>query len=257
MNRKVERRLIAEGRGYAYDQRAAQAKQRRLRVPNPLSSIQIVVSPPKLLASLRNLALISIAIRWQFTKEAGFILFYIGIVACSYYTTLSLLPSQFGEIYGFNQIQIALCYLPLGSGSLLAGFTRGKIIDSRYRYHAKRLGLPIERNRKADLTNFPIERVRLEVALPTLTLGMICMIGFGWMIQYKVNLAGPLILSFVIGFCVSASVNTVSVLLVDIFPGRAGAASAASNLVRCWLGAGVSHYNNLKISLITSTDIGV
>lgn len=66
------------------------------------------------------------------------------------------------------------------------------------------------------------------------------MIGFGWMIQAKINLAGPLIFLFIIGFCVSASVNTISVLLIDIYPGRAGAASAANNLVRCWMGAGAT-----------------
>lgn len=66
------------------------------------------------------------------------------------------------------------------------------------------------------------------------------MIGFGWMIQYKVNLSGPLILLFVIGFCTSASLNTINVLLVGIFPGRAGSATAANNLVTCWLGAGAT-----------------
>jgi MFS family permease len=175
-----------------------------------------------------------------FTKEAGFVLGYIGIVFCSFYATTALIPSQFGSIYGFNQIQIALCYLPLGCGSLLAGFVRGRIIDARYKYHAKRLGMPLEYNRRVDLTNFPIERARLEVAIPTLALGSACSIGFGWMLQYKVNLSGPLIFLFIIGFCTSASINTVSVLLVDMYPGKAGSATAANNLVRCWLGAGAT-----------------
>lgn len=111
------------------------------------------------------------------------------------------------------------------------------MIDSRYRFHAKRLGMPLDFNRRMDLSNFPIERARLEVAMPTILLGSACMIGFGWMIQYEVNLAGPLIFLFVIGFCVSASMNTVQVLVIDIFPGRAGSATAANNLARCELGA--------------------
>ncbi|KAI9689750.1 MAG: hypothetical protein M1822_009632 [Bathelium mastoideum] len=217
LNAKIEKRLVAEGRPIRYKERDEMTRKRKTRFPNPLSTVKIV-----------------------FTKEAGFALIYVGFVYCGFYSTAALIPSQFGTIYGFNQIQIALCYLPLGCGCLLAAFVRGKIIDSRYKVHAKRLGMPLEFNRRVDLSNFPIERARLEVAIPTLALGSVCMIGFGWMVQYKVNLSGPLIFLFVIAFCFSASLNTVSVLLVDIYPGKAGTASAANNLVRCWLGAGAT-----------------
>ncbi|RFU25246.1 hypothetical protein B7463_g11093, partial [Scytalidium lignicola] len=122
----------------------------------------------------------------------------------------------------------------------MASFVRGRIIDSRFKWHAKRLGMPLKYNRHIDLSNFPIERARLEVVIPTLALGSACFVGFGWMVQYKVHLSGPLILLFVIGFCVSASINTVSILLIDIYPGKAGSATAANNLVRCWLGAGAT-----------------
>ena len=217
INREVEKRLIAEGKPIPYDKRTDLASKRKVRFPNPLATVKIV-----------------------FTKEVGYALGYIGIVTCGYYATTALIPSQFGTIYGFNQIQIALCYLPLGCGSLFAGLTRGTLIDSRYKYHAKRLNFPLEKNRRVDLSNFPIERARLEVALPMLALGSACIIGFGWMLQGKVNLAGPLVFLFVIGFCISTSLNTVGVLLVDIYPGKAGTATAASNLVRCWMGAGAT-----------------
>ncbi|RDW81883.1 MFS multidrug transporter-like protein [Coleophoma cylindrospora] len=230
LNTKVEKRLLAEGRPIPYEKREELARKRKLRIPNPLQTVKIV-----------------------FKKESGFVLGYIGIMCGGYYATIALIPSQFGAVYGFNQIQIALCYLPLGCGSLLAAFVRGKIIDSRYRAHAKRSGLPLEFNRRVDLSNFPIERARLEVAIPPLALGTACMIGFGWMIQYKVNLSGPLILLFFIGFCTSASLNTVSVLLVDLYPGRAGAASAANNLVRCWIGAAAT---SGVVPLINKVGIG-
>ncbi|KAL9105962.1 MAG: hypothetical protein Q9227_008955 [Pyrenula ochraceoflavens] len=217
VNKILEKRLIAEGQPVRYDETAERTRQRKPKFPNPLETVKIV-----------------------FTKEAGFVLAYIGILSCGYYATTVLLPSQFGSVYGFNQIRIALCYLPLGCGSLLAGLVRGRAIDARYRVHAKRLGMPLRPNRNVDLSNFPIERARLEVAIPNVALGSACFIGFGWMVQAKVNLAGPLIFLFVIGFCVSASINTVSVLLVDLYPGKAGTATAANNLVRCWLGAGAT-----------------
>jgi MFS family permease len=230
INTKMEKKDIAEGRPIPYEKRDEVARKRKLRFPNPLETVKIV-----------------------FTKEAGFPIGYIGIVCCGYYATTALIPSKFGTIYGFNQIQIALCYLPLGCGSLLAAFVRGRIIDSRYKVHAKRLGMPLEFNRRVDLSNFPIERARLEIAIPTLALGSACMIGFGWMVQFKVNLAGPLIFLFAIGFCTSASLNTVGFLLVDIYPGRAGTATAANNLVRCWLGAGAT---SGVVPLINTIGIG-
>jgi MFS family permease len=217
LNRKVEQRMIREGKPIPYERRDELARDRHWRFPNPFEAVRIL-----------------------FMKEAGFAIGYVGIVACGYYATVALIPSQFGSVYSFNQLQVALCYLPLGFGSLLAGLVRGRVIDSRYKHHAKRLGVSLDYNRRMNLSNFPIERARLEVAVPTLILSSFCMIGFGWMVQYKVNLAGPLILLFVIGFCVSSSVNTVNVLLVDVFPGKAGSATAANNLCRCWMGAGAT-----------------
>jgi multidrug resistance protein len=213
-NNSLERRLINAGWAISYEKRNILAKERNLRFPNPLRTVRII-----------------------FMKESGFALWYIAIVCCGLYATTILIPNQFGSVYNFNELQISLCYLPLGVGSMLAAVVRGRIIDSRYRHYAKKLGMSLESNRNVDLSNFPIERARLEVALPTLALGSLCIIGFGWMIEYKVNLAGPLIFLFVIGFCVSASMNTVAVLLIDVFPGRAGTATAANNMCRCWLGA--------------------
>jgi MFS family permease len=213
-NRILEHRLNNAGEAASYAEHEELAKKRNLRFPNPLRTVKII-----------------------FMEESGFALWYIAIVCCGLYATTVLIPDQFGSVYNFNELQISLCYLPLGVGSMLAAFVRGRIIDSRYRHYAEKLGMPLESNRHIDLSEFPIERARLEVALPTLALGSLCIIGFGWMIEYKMNLAGPLIFLFVIGFCVSASMNTVAVLLVDVFPGRAGAATAANNMCRCWLGA--------------------
>ena len=214
INHRIEQRLKAQGKTIPYDKRDELARKRQLRFPNPFETVKIV-----------------------FTKEAGFMLFYIGMLCCTYYATVALIPSQFATVYGFNQLQIALCYLPLGCGSMLAGLVRGRIIDANYKAHAKRLDFPLDYNRRVDLADFPIERARLEVAIPTLAVGTAFFIGFGWMVQAHVHLAGPLIFLFVIGFCVSASLNTVSVLLVDLYPGKAGSAAAANNLVRCCLGA--------------------
>jgi len=224
------RRAIMEGKPIPWDQRDELAQNRRLRFPNPFAVLALLIQ-----------------------KECGLPLLFIALVCCGLYSTVALIPSQFGRIYGFNELQISLCYIPFGCGCMIAAFVRGYMIDSRFRYHAKRLGVPVVRNRKTDLTNFPIERARIEVALPTLFLGSACIIGFGWTLQSETNLAGPLILLFVIGFCVSATMNSIAVLMIDIYPGRAGTVTAANNLLRCWLGSGATA---LVVPMIDAMGIG-
>ncbi|KEF56812.1 uncharacterized protein A1O9_07002 [Exophiala aquamarina CBS 119918] len=210
--------------------RSSTTKTPRLRFPNPFSVLRLLIQ-----------------------KECGPILVYAALVSSGMFSTVALIPSQFQRIYGFNELQISLCYIPLGCGTIAAAFVRGRILDSRFRYYAKQLQLEVVKNRRMDLTNFPLERARIEVALPTLFLGAACTIGFGWTLQYETSLAGPLILVFFIGFSASATSNTLQVLLVDIYPGRPGAVTAANNLLRCWLGAGASA---LVIPMIDAMGIG-
>lgn len=213
----IERKALKEGKHVPYEKRDELTKSRRNQLPNPFASIMLLLR-----------------------RECGFALLYGAILACSFYATLSLIPSQFQKIYHFNELQIALCYIPFGVGSLIAAFNRGRMLDSNFKRHATRLGITVEKNRHIDLANFPIERARLEVALPTILLGSACTIGFGWTLHYKTNLAGPLILLFVIAFCLSASLNCVACLMLDLYPGKAGTVSASNNLLRCLLGAGAT-----------------
>ena len=162
-------------------------------------------------------------------KEAGFALIYIAIVCCGLYATTALIPSQFGNIYGFNEIQIALCYLPLGAGSMLAAFIRGRVIDSRFKVHAVRLGYPLEFNRRMDLSDFPIERARLEIGFPMFVLGATFMIVYGWLLDIQVNIAGPIVMLVFIGYMTLAGFNTVSVLVIDLYRKKAATASAANS----------------------------
>lgn len=70
-----------------------------------------------------------------------------------------------------------------------------------------------------------------------MALGVAAFIPYGWTLQQRVNLAAPLVLQFIIGFCFIAALNTLNTLIVDLFPERAATAAAACNLVRCLLGA--------------------
>lgn len=185
-----------------------------IKIPNPLKILAII-----------------------FEKEVGLVLTCAAMTFAAYYAISSSVPSQFGEIYGYNDIQIGLCFVPVGVGSLLAAFTQGKMVDLNYRRYAKRLNFPIVKTRQQDLTHFPIEAARLQVAVPMLFIEGAAMITYGWVIHYETNLAGPLILLFIISYSACSAFNVMSILIVDIYPESPATATAANNLVRCWLGA--------------------
>jgi MFS family permease len=128
-------------------------------------------------------------------------------------------------------------FIPVGAGSIVSALTIGKLVDWNYRRHALRLGLPVIRNRAQDLTNFPIERARLEIAFPIIVVAGGFVIMYGWFLTVKLNLAGYIISLFIVGFCLTASFQILNVLMVDIYPGRPSVATAANNLVRCEIGA--------------------
>lgn len=210
-----ERRRIKAGIAVDALQQEAVRKNYHLRFPNPISTLVIAAD-----------------------KESGLILFCSGLLVAILYATTTGIPYLFGKIYGFDELQLGLVYIPFGAGSLISAFSTGKAIDWNYRRYAKRHGLPLTKNRHQDLTNFPIEKARLEVALPLLYLGNVGSIAYGWTLDYRTNLAGPLIMLFIFGYGSMAAFQVMQILMVDINPGNAASATAANNLFRCLLGAG-------------------
>lgn len=108
------------------------------------------------------------------------------------------------------------------------------ILSSR---HARRLGLVIKKGKQQDLTNFPIEVVRFQVAIPGHIIGTLAIIVYGWTIKFGTHIAGPEVALFFIGFGVSTSFNLTNTLLIDLHRDKPATATAAVNFVRCLLSA--------------------
>lgn len=165
------------------------------------------------------------------------LLFYSSIVFAGFYAIATSMSEQLKDLYGLSEIEIGLMYLPMAGGSVVAAFMVGPSINWNYARHAKRLGLTVVRGRQDDLTHFPIERARIEVGLPLLALATAVSFSWGWALQYKSSIAVPAVLLFLMGVGMIGFNNACSVLIVDMYPGKAGAATAANNLTRCLLGA--------------------
>ncbi|KAF7946929.1 uncharacterized protein EAE97_004178 [Botrytis byssoidea] len=214
-NFRKEHKLLKQGITPDYSKRDELAAARKLRFPNPLATLRIVSE-----------------------KEATLLLFYAGIVYAGFYAIISGMPFQFHDIYGFDDLKVGLMYLPISGGCFLAAFTQGKIIDWSYFREARRLGITVVKSRQQDLSHFPIEKARLQVGFPMILLASLSTITYGWIMHFRVNIAGPCVILVVLGYTLIASTQAVSILIVDVNPEAAGSATAAFNLVRCLLGAG-------------------
>ncbi|KAM0796071.1 chloramphenicol resistance protein [Usnea florida] len=181
-------------------------RTRKLRWPNPLKTIHIILE-----------------------KDVGLLLFYNSLVYTAFYDVTASLPSQFAEIYGFNELQIGFAYR--------ASILFGRLMDMNYKRVAKNAGLRIDIKRGDDMRNFPLEKARIQVFIIPLYFGIAAILVWGWVLERNAPLAAPLVLSFIIGLCLTGSFNVMSTMLVDLYPSSPATATAANNLVRCLMGA--------------------
>ncbi|OCK79420.1 putative MFS transporter [Lepidopterella palustris CBS 459.81] len=189
----------------------------RLRFPNPMLTLALL-----------------------FEKEASLVLISSGLLFAGYYALMASLPSQLASTYGFSAVKIGLCFLPCGAGGSFAAIFTGTLMDRNFQRHARRLGILVPKGRQRALGTFPIERARLEIAIPFLFLGAVSILAFGWVMHYRISLAGPLVLLFFTGCSTTGSFTVLSTLTVDLFPKKPATATAANNITRCWLGAGAT-----------------
>lgn len=210
--RKSETELT---RARSQEEQERLARTRKLRFPNPLSTLRVIRE-----------------------KDAGLLLLYNSLVYTAFYTVISSAPYLFAEIYGFNDLQIGLSFIPFGVGAMVAPMTAGKLMDWNFRRVAKKGGFPIDRKRGNDLKDFPLEQARLYVAIPMLIVGTAATLCYGWIMQVEPSLAAPLVMQFLIGLFLTGAFNCMSVMLVDYYPLSPATATAANNLVRCLVGAG-------------------
>ncbi|CAL3964049.1 unnamed protein product [Diplocarpon coronariae] len=217
----LSRSNTAEGRRLAQEELA---RGRKLRWPNPLKTVRIIME-----------------------KDMAVVLIYNSLIYTAFYDIVASIPRLFQEIYGYNDLQIGLCYIPFGAGCALASVINGKMLDRNYKRVARKVGFKIDRKRGDNLSGYPIERARLEIIWPILYFGLACNLCYGWVLEKNANLALPLILQFFMGLCINGSFNILSTLVVDLYPQSPSTATAANNLVRCFVGAGGTGIINIMI----------
>ncbi|KAK0642000.1 major facilitator superfamily domain-containing protein [Cercophora newfieldiana] len=186
-----------------------------LRFPNPFNALKAVLQ--------KDLAMLYLY---------GTLVYLVFILICATVST------EFAAIYGYNDLTIGLCYLPYGLGCCSAAVFQGYVLDWNYRRIARSIGLTIDYRRGDDMSKFPIEKARIQPVVPVLILGIVSTICYGWTLQAETHVAGPLVLLYIIGLCVTGSFSILNTIVVDLYPEAPATAIAANNLVRCLFGAG-------------------
>ena len=128
-----------------YSLRDALAEKRQIKIPNPLTTLKLLFELP-----------------------TGLVLLCNGVLFAGYYFVTSSVPSQFQEIYGVNDLKVGLIFIAPGFGTPMGAWVNGYLVDGNYRRIAALEGLPIANKGKQDVKNFPIEKARLQIALPML-----------------------------------------------------------------------------------------
>ncbi|KAK6856153.1 hypothetical protein PG995_008304 [Apiospora arundinis] len=186
----------------------------RWELPNPFKSLRILIR-----------------------KDNAIIILACGILYVIYTCVNASLSVLFIDIYGLNQWQTGLIYLPFGLGGTVSTFFSGPLLDNAYRKARTRRGLPTNKVSGDDLDNFPIEKARLGVIWVPMALTTASVVAFGWVLQLRKNIAIPLFLQFIAGLSMQLDFSIYNTLLVDKNHRNPAAAQASSNIVRCTLAA--------------------
>ncbi|GIJ98261.1 hypothetical protein Aspvir_000377 [Aspergillus viridinutans] len=173
-------------------------------------------------------------------KEAACTILFSAIIYAGYLSITTTLPFELGRHYGFNALQIGLCYLSYGSGSLTSRWTAGTLMNWNFRRFAHHVGFDIHDKKELKLTTFPLEKARLQVALPLVYIASVFIVVYAWVLNFEVQVAVPLLMLFLVAHALSGITSTLTTLIIDCHAEQPATATAAMNFFRSLFGAGAA-----------------
>jgi MFS family permease len=189
--------------------------------------------------------------RILFSKQAAPIIVFLAIYYAVWQMSITAMSTLFEDKYGLGETQIGLTFIANGAGSMIGTLVTGKILDLDYRrikakHEAQSMesglsnGHDISRETTGSDDHFPLENARLRLVPFFSLLQCMSILLFGWTIQYpkRVNIAVPIVSTFITGWTAVSTQSVIMTYLVDVFSDRSAAASASLNLARCLFAAG-------------------
>ncbi|KAK7018881.1 MFS domain-containing protein [Favolaschia claudopus] len=174
--------------------------------------------------------------------DIALLLLINGVVYSVFYGVVASISSVFHEAYPqLSETDLGLCFITLGGGQLVGSWFCGRLLD--WDYQRLRLALKEPNVEQVDEASgkvddsFPIEKARLRLLPIFLAFYVVSCIGYGWCIDKRTHMSGPLILLAGVGLVVMTVMNSIQTLMLDLMPTRGSAITACNNLVRCSFGA--------------------
>ncbi|KAI9858592.1 MAG: hypothetical protein M1813_007397 [Trichoglossum hirsutum] len=172
-----------------------------------------------------------------FLKDSSLILWMAASLYAIWYCIQTSIPLIYSTTYGFNELEVGLCFLTGGVGVIFGGIVAGKLMDWNYEVTAREIGYTVDRISGDDMDRFPIEKARSRRSLYLLGFSICALTGYGWAAECRAHPSILLVLQFLIGAKCTVVLQVYSALLVDIFPEIPGTAAASGNITRCALSA--------------------
>ncbi|KAJ0329020.1 hypothetical protein COL922a_012968 [Colletotrichum nupharicola] len=188
-------------------------------------------------------------LRLLIQKDILINLVFGGIIYAIWSMVTSSTTGLFKESFGLNELQIGLCYLPNGLGTIVGSTIVGKLMNKDFAaaeaaYKSARNEPSKKKLSSKDVpADFPIERARLQRLPLAVVIFVITTAGYGFSMAYPsiTSLGGWIAVPLVLQFFIAATSNAVfalnQTLISDLCPGKGASATAINNLVRCSLGA--------------------
>ncbi|PSR70923.1 hypothetical protein PHLCEN_2v13195 [Hermanssonia centrifuga] len=142
-------------------------------------------------------------LRLFLSPAVSLLLLFNAVLYAVFYGVTASISTLFVDTYPFlNETDIGLCFLAIGGGMLAGSWLSGKALDKEYQKVKKNLELKCREDPECKIKpeevtkdeNFPIEYARFRTMPIYFSLYIAACIAYGWCLDRKVNLAGPLIL---------------------------------------------------------------
>lgn len=172
--------------------------------------------------------------------EFALLLLYGAVHFASLYAIGTTLATQLYDIFHFGSFKVGLMFLPMVGGTLFAVVLLGKTMNWNFRRHSLKLGLSSDKTQQQDLTDFPIERARLEIAIPLSIVTAAVLVAWGWALQARTSIAVFCVLGFVLGISYTGVINVQNALMTDYYRSKAAGAVSIHWFCRCSIAALIS-----------------
>ncbi|GAN01601.1 MFS general substrate transporter [Mucor ambiguus] len=222
------RSLVGNGSGYANPTPSQWLARRRGRLDEEkIAQIKIANGPRRPMNFLAPFIYLT-------EPDVAITLIFSGFLYCSMYTFMTSTTNQFTIHYNLNELQIGLCFLCQGSGSIIGSFVKGKLLDRDFRRLKEKTVRENPDNPDIEISFY---KARLGGAYMSLFFVDALPIAYGWAMYYNAPLPVALVLQFLVGVSTSSLTICTQSLIVDLFPGKGASITASNNLIRCLLGA--------------------